>query len=99
MRKSQILFFLLIISFHLFAQNESDAITFTINDKEEINLNRIYMAKFSKVVSPTRAVQFMQVMNQIDLIIDVQIASQLPLIGQPIEPVTAPATDDKGSDL
>jgi hypothetical protein len=67
--------------------------------EEEINLNRIYMAKFGKVISPTRAVQFMQVINQIDLILDVQIASQLPLIGQPIEPVTQPATDDKGSDL
>jgi hypothetical protein len=41
----------------------------------------------------------MQVINQIDLILDVQIASQLPLIGQPIEPVTEPANDDKGSDL
>ena len=67
--------------------------------EEEINLNRIYMAKFSKVISPTRAVQFMQVINQIDLILDVQIASQLPLIGQPIKPVTDPPSDDKGSDL
>ena len=41
----------------------------------------------------------MQVMNQIELIIDIQIASQLPLIGETIEPVTEPASDDKGSDL
>ena len=57
------------------------------------------MKKFSKVIAPARAVKVMQVMNQIDLIIDLQIASQLPLIGEPIEPVTEPAGDDKGSDL
>jgi hypothetical protein len=54
---------------------------------EENNLNIIYFRKFSGVIAPARAAKFMQVMNQIDLIIDVQIASQIPLIGEKIEPV------------
>ena len=54
---------------------------------EENNLNIIYFRKFSMAIAPARAAKFMQVMNQIDLIIDVQIASQLPLIGEKINPV------------
>ena len=67
--------------------------------KKGLELKRDYMKKFSKVIAPARAVKVMQVMNQIDMIIDLQIASQLPLVGEPIEPVTDPASDDKGSDL
>ena len=67
--------------------------------KKGLELKRGYMKKFSEVIAPARAVKVMQVMNQIDMIIDLQIASQLPLIGEPIEPVTDPASDDKGSDL
>jgi hypothetical protein len=54
---------------------------------EENNLSIIYFRKFSEVIAPARAAKFMQVMNQIDLIIDVQIASQIPLIGEKINPV------------
>ena len=54
---------------------------------EENNLNIIYFKKFSEVIAPARAAKFMQVMNQIDLIVDVQIASQIPLIGEEINPV------------
>jgi hypothetical protein len=54
---------------------------------EENNLNIIYFRKFSELIAPARAAKFMQVMNQIDLIIDVQIASQIPLIGEEINPV------------
>jgi hypothetical protein len=67
--------------------------------KKGLELKRDYMKKFSKVIAPARAVKVMQVMNQIDMIIDLQIASQLPLVGETIEPVTEPAGDDKGSDL
>jgi len=67
--------------------------------KKELDLKRNYLKKFGKVIAPARAVKFMQVMNQIEMIIDIQIASQLPLIGEPIEPVTEPAGDEKGSDL
>jgi hypothetical protein len=67
--------------------------------KKRLGLKRDYLKKFGKVIAPARAVKFMQVMNQIEMIIDIQIASQLPLIGETIEPVTEPASDDKGSDL
>ena len=67
--------------------------------KKGLELKRGYMKKFSEVIAPARAVKVMQVMNQIDMIIDLQIASQLPLVGEPIEPVTQPASDEKGSDL
>ncbi len=67
--------------------------------KKKLSLKRDYLKKFGKVIAPARAVKFMQVMNQIEMIIDIQIASQLPLIGETIEPVTEPASDDKGSDL
>ena len=67
--------------------------------KKKLDLKRNYLKKFGKVIAPARAVKFMQVMNQIEMIIDIQIASQLPLIGETIEPVTEPASDDKGSDL
>jgi hypothetical protein len=67
--------------------------------KKELALKQDYLKKFSKIIAPARAVKVMQVMNQIDMIIDLQIASQLHLVGEPIEPVTEPANDDKGSDL
>lgn len=67
--------------------------------KKKLDLKRNYLKKFGKVIAPARAVKFMQVMNQIEMIIDIQIASQLPLIGEPIEPVTEPASEEKGSDL
>ncbi len=54
---------------------------------EENNLKINYFRKFSEVIAPARAAKFMQVMNQIDLIVDVQISSQIPLIGEEIHPV------------
>ena len=67
--------------------------------KNKLDLKRDYLKKFGKVIAPARAVKFMQVMNQIEMIIDIQIASQLPLIGELIEPITEPASEEKGSDL
>ncbi len=72
--------------------------SFDLKNKK-LGLNRNYLKKFGKVIAPARAVKFMQVMNQIDMIIDIQVASQLPLIGEPIEPVTEPASENEGSDL
>ncbi|MEJ2195026.1 MAG: hypothetical protein P8X73_09250 [Ignavibacteriaceae bacterium] len=54
---------------------------------EKNNLNIIYFRKFSTIIAPARAAKFMQVMNQIDLIIDTQLASQIPLIGEKINPM------------
>ena len=67
--------------------------------KKELDLKRDYLKKFGKVIAPARAVKFMQLMNQIELIIDIQVASQLPLIGETIVPVTEPAGEDKDSEL
>ena len=53
--------------------------------KKDIDLKQTYLKKFSKVLAPARAVKVMQVINQIDLVIDMQITSQIPLIGEPIE--------------
>jgi len=67
--------------------------------KKELALKQDYLKKFGKVIAPARAVKVMQVMNQIDMIIDLQISSQLPLVGEPIEPVTESTGEEKGSDL
>jgi len=72
--------------------------SFNLKNKK-LDLKRNYLKKFGKIIAPARAVKVMQVMNQIELIIDIQVASQLPLIGETIEPVTDPAVEDKGSDL
>ncbi len=72
--------------------------SFNLRNKK-LDLKRNYLKKFGKVIAPARAVKFMQVMNQIEMIIDIQVASQLPLIGETIEPVTAPEGESKGSDL
>lgn len=67
--------------------------------KKGLDLKRDYLKKFSKVIAPARAVKFMQVMNQIEMILDLQIASQLPLVGEPIVPVENPEGANEGSDL
>jgi hypothetical protein len=67
--------------------------------EKELQLKRDYLKKFSDIIAPARATKFMQVMNQIDMVVDIQIASQLPLIGETIKPVTQPASEEKGNDL
>ena len=72
--------------------------SFNLKNKK-LDLKRSYLKKFNKIIAPARAVKFMQVVNQIEMIIDIQVASQLPLVGETIEPVAAPEGEDKGSDL
>ena len=67
--------------------------------KKGLDLKRDYLKKFSKIIAPARAVKFMQVMNQIEMILDLQIASQLPLVGEPIVPVEKSEDGNEGSDL
>jgi hypothetical protein len=45
-----------------------------------IKLKRHYFKKFSKALSPQTAVKFFQVDNQIQALVDLQIASELPLV-------------------
>jgi hypothetical protein len=52
---------------------------FKITEKRT-KLHKSYYAKFKKVIGAKRAAKFMQLDNQIDLLIDLQIAANLPLI-------------------
>ena len=45
-----------------------------------VKLMRNYYKKFSKALSPKMAAKFLQVENQIWMLMDVQIASELPLV-------------------
>lgn len=47
-----------------------------------IALWKKYYGKFDKALSPIRAAQFVQIEHQIALLIDLQIASEMPVIGQ-----------------
>ena len=44
-----------------------------------VKLKRHYFKKFSKALSPKTAAKFFQVENQVQMLIDLQIASELPL--------------------
>jgi len=48
-----------------------------------VKLNESYYKKFAKVLTPTTAAKYMQVENQIQLLIDVSIVSELPLVKKP----------------
>lgn len=45
-----------------------------------IKLKRYYFQKFSKALSPQTAVRFFQMENQLQALVDLQIASELPLV-------------------
>jgi hypothetical protein len=51
--------------------------------KDRLSLNEKYYKKFAEVLTPTVAAKYMQVENQIQLIIDLSIASNLPLAKKP----------------
>ncbi len=48
--------------------------------KEKLKLKEKYFKKMKKALSPKRAAQWLQLENQLDTILDFQIAEQLPLI-------------------
>lgn len=45
-----------------------------------VKLKRYYFRKFSKALSPQTAVKFFQVENHIQALVDLQIASEVPLV-------------------
>jgi hypothetical protein len=45
-----------------------------------VKLKRYYFKKFSKALSPQAAVKFFQVENHLQALVDLQIASELPLV-------------------
>ncbi len=56
--------------------------SFGINDSR-LKLEKKYFKKIEKATSSITAVKIMQLMRQIDLLIDISIASELPLIERP----------------
>lgn len=49
-----------------------------------VDLNESYYKKFAKVLSPVRAAKYMQIEDQIQMLIDLSIASELPLVKAPV---------------
>ena len=54
---------------------------FKVNEKTH-KLQKSYYTKFKKALGAKRAAKFMQLENQMDLLIDLQIAANLPLVGE-----------------
>ena len=67
-------------------QNMTDAKAKELMEKafkfqeERLKLRKKYFNEVSKALSPSLAAKFIQVENQIHLVIDMQIASELPLV-------------------
>lgn len=52
--------------------------------ERRLKLRKTYFAKFEKVLTATDAAKFLQVENQIGLLIDLQTAMEIPLIQKPM---------------
>jgi len=52
-------------------------------EQERNNLKRKYYQKFKAALDPIAATRFLQIENQIERILDLQIASELPVIEAP----------------
>ena len=51
--------------------------------KDRLDLNEKYYKKFADVLTPIVAAKYMQLENQIQLILDLSIAANLPLAKKP----------------
>ena len=51
--------------------------------EDRLNLNKKYFKKFAEVLTPNVAAKYMQLENQIQLILDLSIAANLPLAKKP----------------
>jgi hypothetical protein len=51
-------------------------------DERKVRLNRKYYTEFCKVLPPTRVLQFFQLMRRIDTLVNLRIASVMPMIGE-----------------
>lgn len=51
--------------------------------EDRLSLNKKYYNKFAEVLTPTVAAKYMQLENQIQLILDLSIAANLPLAKKP----------------
>jgi hypothetical protein len=62
-------------------QNSQDlAVQFLQNAQDRLDLWKKYHQQISQAVSPTRAAQFLQVENQMAIFVDLNIASEMPVI-------------------
>ena len=52
-------------------------------EKQRTSLKEKYFERFSRDISPIVAARFLQIDNQINMLIDLQIAATLPLIARP----------------
>jgi hypothetical protein len=70
------------VNYEKMSDEKADQIIKTAFDFQasHVKLNETYYKKFAKAISPTRAAKYAQIENQIQLIIDAEIASELPLI-------------------
>jgi hypothetical protein len=55
------------------------------NAQERLDLWKKYHQQISVAVSPLRATQFLQVENQMAIFVDLNIASEMPMVGSPGE--------------
>jgi PBP1b-binding outer membrane lipoprotein LpoB len=55
------------------------------NAQDRLDLWKKYHQQISDAVSPIRAAQFLQVENQMAIFVDLNIASEMPVIGTPAE--------------
>jgi len=55
------------------------------NAQERLDLWKKYHQQISVAVSPMRAAQFLQVENQMAIFVDLNIASEMPMVGSPVE--------------
>ena len=51
--------------------------------EDRLKLQKKYFQEFSKILSPVKAAKWAQLENQINLLIDLQISSELPLVEKP----------------
>jgi hypothetical protein len=56
--------------------------------EDRVSLNKKYYSKFAKALTPMTAAKYMQLENQIQLIMDLKIASELPMIKKPASNTT-----------
>jgi hypothetical protein len=52
-------------------------------EKQKLDLREAYFSRLSKVVSPKTAARFLQVDNRIDLLLNIQLASAIPMVEKP----------------
>jgi hypothetical protein len=55
-----------------------------LNYEDRLRLRRAYFEKLSKAIGAVVAARFIQIDHQIDLLVDLEIASQMPLVAKPV---------------